>query len=396
MKGPFLKSEFLERLERFQHLLARNKVDGAVIVQRTDLYYLVGSDQNGLLWVPADGEPLFLVRKSFERALQDSMAGRVVAFTKLSQASEEIVRQERRSPSRIGLEMDVLPVNLYFSYKQLFPGAEIADISHLIRSVRMVKSDREIALVRKAAEIADELFRRVPEFLKESDTEIDLALRAEAFYRSHGHPGISPMRAFNVTNVYGHILAGASGAMPSASAGPTGGLGAGPFLSHGAGRGKIKPHEPVLFDYASNVEGYISDQTRIYSLGDLPEKFCHAHHVMIEVQQAVAKEGKPGARARDLYALALDVVRKEGLSAGFMGHPQPVPFVGHGLGLELDEWPLIGRNSDHVLERGMVIALEPKVILPGEGVVGVENTFVVTDHGMEKLSRFPDDIVIIS
>lgn len=396
MKGPFLKSEFLERLERFQHLLARNKVDGAVIVQRTDLYYLVGSDQNGLLWVPADGEPLFLVRKSFERALQDSMAGRVVAFTKLSQASEEIVRQERRSPSRIGLEMDVLPVNLYFSYKQLFPGAEIADISHLIRSVRMVKSDREIALVGKAAEIADELFRRVPEFLKESDTEIDLALRAEAFYRSHGHPGISPMRAFNVHNVYGHILAGASGAMPSASAGPTGGLGAGPFLSHGAGRGKIKPHEPVLFDYASNVEGYISDQTRIYSLGDLPEKFCHAHHVMIEVQQAVAKEGKPGARARDLYALALDVVRKAGLSAGFMGHPQPVPFVGHGLGLELDEWPLIGRNSDHVLERGMVIALEPKVIFPGEGVVGVENTFVVTDHGMEKLSRFPDDIVIIS
>jgi Xaa-Pro dipeptidase len=79
-----------------------------------------------------------------------------------------------------------------------------------------------------------------------------------------------------------------------------------------------------------------------------------------------------------------------------MGHPQPVPFVGHGLGLELDEWPLIGKNSEHVLERDMIIALEPKCIFPGEGVVGVENTFVVTDHGMEKLNRFPDDVVIIS
>jgi len=396
MKDAFLKSEFLQRLQRFQLLLTQNEIDGAMIVQKTDLYYLVGSDQNGLLWVPADGQPLFLVRKSYERALQDAMAGRLVAFTTLSQAAEEIVGQERRNPSRIGLEMDVLPVNLYFSYSKLFPGAEMVDISRLIRSVRMVKSDREIALVRKAAEIADELFRKVPEFLKESETETDLALRAEAFYRSQGHPGISPMRAFNEHNVYGHIMAGASAALPSASPGPTGGPGAGPFLSHGAGRGKIKPQEPVLFDYTSSVQGYISDQCRIYSLGDLPQKFHKAHRLMIDVQQAIAMEGKPGARAGDLYALALDMVKKAGLFSGFMGYPQPVPFVGHGIGLELDEWPLISKNSDHVLEKGMTIALEPKFVMPGEGVVGVENVFVVTDDGMEKLSQFPDDIVIVS
>jgi Xaa-Pro dipeptidase len=116
---------------------------------------------------------------------------------------------------------------------------------------------------------------------------------------------------------------------------------------------------------------------------------------MIEVQQAIANEGKPGTRAGDLYALALDVVKKAGLSTGFMGYPQPVPFVGHGIGLELDEWPVIGRNSQHILEKGMTIALEPKIIFPGEGVAGVENTFVVGEDGMEKLSRFPDDIIII-
>jgi len=196
--------------------------------------------------------------------------------------------------------------------------------------------------------------------------------------------------------VYGHILAGASGAMPSASPGPTGGLGAGPFLSHGPGRGKIKPHEPVLFDYTSSVEGYISDQSRIYSLGDLPGKLHQAHGVMIEIQQAIAQKGKPGARAGDLYELALEIAGKSGISEGFMGYPQPVPFVGHGLGLELDEWPLIGRNSEHVLGKGMVIALEPKVIFPGEGAVGIENTFFVTEQGMEKLNHFPDEIIVIS
>ena len=90
------------------------------------------------------------------------------------------------------------------------------------------------------------------------------------------------------------------------------------------------------------------------------------------------------------------VVKKAGLSQGFMGHPQPVPFVGHGVGLELDEWPIIGEGSGHILEKGMIIALEPKFIFRGEGVVGVENTFVVGDNGMEKLGQYPDDIVIVS
>jgi Xaa-Pro aminopeptidase len=396
MKDASLVLEITNRVKRFQSLLREKEVDGAIIVQSTDLYYLIGTDQNGLLWVPADGEPILLVRKSYERALHDAFVENIVPLKSLSLVPDYIRNHSGSMPGRIGLEMDVLPTRLYLSYRELFPLAELVDVSTLIRSVRMVKSQREISLITKAAEIADELFQRVPELLKESDTETDLALRAEAFYRSQGHPGICPMRAFNVRNVYGHILAGASAAMPSASPGPTGGPGAGPFYSHGAGRGKIKPHEPVLFDYASNVEGYISDQSRIYCLGALPEKFHQAHRVMIEVQQAVARDGKPGTRAGDLYALALEVARKAGLSAGFMGYPQPVPFVGHGLGLELDEWPLIGRNSEHVLAAGMVIALEPKVIFPQEGVVGVENTFVVTDHGMEKLNRYPDDIVMIT
>jgi Xaa-Pro dipeptidase len=391
-----LKCEFSERVNRFQRMLRDDEIDGALIVQKTDLFYLIQTDQNGLLWVPAEGEPLFLVRKSYERALQDALIDRILPLRTLSRVPELIKKNDGTKPDRMGLEMDVLPAKMYLSYKELFSDADMVDISLLIRSVRMIKSPREISLMRKAAAIADELFLKVPGFLKESETEIELALRAESFYRSKGHPGLTPMRAFNVRNVYGHIMAGPSAAVPSDSPGPTGGTGAGPLLSHGAGFGRIRPHEPILIDYTSNVEGYISDQSRIYSLGDLPEKFHRAHRVMIDVQQAVARNGKPGARPGDLYALALDIAEKAGLSEGFMGYPSPVPFVGHGLGLELDEWPLIGKNSDHILESGMVIALEPKFIFAGEGVVGVENTFVVTETGMEKLSRFPDDIIIVT
>jgi Xaa-Pro aminopeptidase len=115
---------------------------------------------------------------------------------------------------------------------------------------------------------------------------------------------------------------------------------------------------------------------------------------MLKVQESIAAEGRPGVKAKDLYAIALDIVKEAGFRDGFMGHPQPVPFVGHGIGLEMDEWPVIGEHSKHILKKGMVLALEPKYIFPQEGAVGIENSFVVGHHGMEKLNRFPDEIVI--
>ena len=258
----------------------------------------------------------------------------------------------------------------------------------------MVKSAYEISCISNAAQMADSMLEQVPIFLQEAVTEVDLALRVEAYYRGKGHPGIIRTRGFNMESVYGHVMSGKRAAMPSNSAGPTGGMGLGPFWSQSASKEKIGRNEPVLVDYAANMHGYISDQTRIFSLGKLKQKFQRAHDVMINVQDTLAEKGRPGTRAGDLYDLAVGIVEKAGLMTGFMGHPDPVPFVGHGVGLELDEWPVIARNSETILRQGMVIALEPKIIFPDEGVMGVENTFVVDESGMKKLNRFPDTILI--
>ncbi|MBU2498853.1 MAG: Xaa-Pro peptidase family protein, partial [Proteobacteria bacterium] len=321
---------------------------------------------------------------------------KILNLSHLSEIPAYIKETCEGEPRKVGLEMDVLPVKMYQAYLRLFPNQEMVDISPLIRELRMVKSPDEIGLIRKAAEMSDRLYHRIPEFIKDSETENDLALKAESFYRSQGHPGICRMRGFNLETMYGHIMAGSNAALPSASPGPTGGSGLGPFHSQGAGWRKLRPHEPIIVDYTASADGYLSDQARIFSIGNLPERLVRAHQVMIEVQDALARRGRPGVKAKALYELALGIVDRAGLSKGFMGHPQPVPFVAHGLGLELDEWPILGRNSDHILEAGMVIAMEPKVIFPGEGVVGIENTFVVTEEGMEKLNQFPDEIVIIS
>jgi len=394
MTAMLIEDEIFGRIQRFQERLSAHGVDGALIVEKADLYYLSGTKQDGHLFVPGGDEPLLMVRKDFERAVSESPIREIVPLSGYSTLPRLIEKGISGFPRRMGLEMDVLPANLYFLYQRLFPNTEMVDISQLIREVRMIKSEYEIQRISEASGMADGMYEKMPEFLSVAETELELAIMVENYYRKRGHPGIVPTHVFNLDAIYGHIMAGKNAAVPSSSIGPTGGKGLGPFYPQGAGMNKIESNSPLLVDYCASFEGYISDSTRIFSLGKLKEPFVHAHEVMMEIQDAVAQKGLPGAKAEDLYFLALGIVEKAGLTDGFMGSPKGVPFVGHGVGLELDEWPVIGKGGKTRLEEGMVIALEPKMVFPGQGVVGIENTFVVTERGLEKITRFPDVIKV--
>ncbi|MBW2096742.1 MAG: aminopeptidase P family protein [Deltaproteobacteria bacterium] len=394
MTSDAIRNEIRHRVDRLQGMLREHNLDGALFVQKVDVYYLSRTDQAAHLWVPARGAPLLMVRKSIERAKADAAIDQIISLPGFSDLPRFIEENNGFFPGRIGLEMDVLPVNQYRIYRELFPETEMVDVSMIIRSLRMIKSPSEISAVSRAAEMGDRMFQQVPSILRHAETETDLALQLEAFSRSQGHPGIVRTRAFNMECFYGHVLAGKNAAAPRTSSGPTGGTGTGPFSLQGAGFGKILPHEPILVDYTSSVDGYVSGQARIFSLGELPEHFIRAHQVMIEVQDMITRNARPGVRAGDLYARALEVVKGHRLEKGFMGYPDPAPFVGHGIGLELDEWPIIGQNSTAILQEGMIFALEPKMIFPGEGVTGIENVFVVTSDGLKKLNQFPDPVCV--
>jgi Xaa-Pro dipeptidase len=144
MPQASMKHEIDERLKRFQERLAANGVDGAMLLQKTDLYYLSGTDQDAHLWVPAHNTPLLLVRKSLERAREDSIIEEIVPLPGFSRVPELIRKHTKKLPKRLGLELDILPSRLYMSYRKVFPDAKIVDISPLIRGVRMVKSDYEV------------------------------------------------------------------------------------------------------------------------------------------------------------------------------------------------------------------------------------------------------------
>jgi Xaa-Pro aminopeptidase len=389
------REEIQGRISRLQAALAEQGADGALLVQKVDLYYFSGTDQDAHLWVPVSGEPLLLVRKSLERAVRDARVDRISPLESLRDLPERMEAVSQAPPRRIGLELDVIPAALYLQYGRLLPEATFLDVSPLARSIRMIKSGYELSRMRAAARVADRLYEKIPAFIRESGNETELAIRSEAFYRRHGHPGLSRTRAFNMESIYGHIMAGPGGAEPSGTVGPTGGAGLGPWFSQGAGWTPIRPGQPVMVDYTACVDGYLSDQARVFSIGALPGKMQQAYQVMVEVQDDLAEAGRPGVRAGDLYDRARRIVERAGLVEGFMGSPRPVPFVGHGVGLELDEWPVITRRADFSLREGMTLALEPKVVFPGEGVVGVENTFVVGPAGMERLNAFPDDLAVL-
>ncbi len=372
--------------------MADNGLDAALIVQRVDLFYFSGTGQDAHLFVPAEGSPLLLVRRSFERAVQDSPLEHVVAVKSLSGLKKSIEREYSGPLKRLGMELDVLPVNNYMLYSKLFPNAAISDVSPLIRETRMVKSQHELQMIRQAALMNDALFSAVGEILKEGMSEIEFAGLLEAQYRKNGHQGFVRVRSFNSEVFYGHIMSGANLAVPSCSVGPTGGPGLNPTMPQGAGSKIIKRHEPVQIDYVGVVGGYMVDQARTFFIGEPPEKFLKIHATALAIQEALISQGRAGTKAEKLYDTAMHMAAEAGLTEGFMGYPQPVTFVGHGIGLELDELPVIGRKSPHVLKEGMVIALEPKFILPGEGLAGIENSFVVTEEGLEKLTNFDDAI----
>jgi len=391
------EKEIQYRLQKLQRYLSSNECECVIVIQKASLYYFSGCDQDAHLFVPSEGDALLLVRKSIERAEKDSKIKHILEIKNFRDIKAKIMDFYGRIPNSLGLELDVVPARYYLAYQAEFEGSRIVDISNGVRECRMIKTPWEIARIEKAASLGDDMLAYVETALKEKgcSTETDLAAELEYFYRKRGHVGLLRTRAFNSECFYGHVLSGPAGATPSNAPGPTAGTGMGPYFSQGAGLNPIRPKEPIIVDYTSNYEGYVSDQARTFSLGELPKFLRDAHRLMVDVAQVFVEEARPGRVCHEVYEKCIQVVKGTRYEEGFMGYPKPVPFLAHGVGLELDELPVVGKGLNTVLEKGMVLALEPKIVFPGFGVVGIEDTLVLEDRVARVLNRFPKDICVV-
>ncbi|MEN6414475.1 MAG: Xaa-Pro peptidase family protein [Veillonellales bacterium] len=389
------KTEIAMRTGKLQQKIIEQGLDGALIFLNSDLFYFTGTVQTSFLYIPAAGEPVLMVKKGLRRGSEESRLKNIVSIHSPKKIPEALAGFGFTDLSKIGLELDVLPVNLYKLYRKIFPQAELSDISPAIKAIRAIKSPYEIELLKQALVVSDQAFSTVPSLLREGMTEIELAALFEAELRKRGFAGCCKMRAFNQEFLFGDICTGSSGFYPSYFDGPVGGTGVSVSHPKGAGWKRINRNEVVYIDYTSIIEGYTGDQTRIFCIGELSPRMVKAFEAALQIEAAVLKAMKPGTLAEEPYLLALNLAEELGYKDYFMGYKDDqVKFLGHGLGLELDEWPIFAKGFKLPIVPGMTFALEPKFVFP-EGAIGTENSFVMTETGPEYLSITPEVITYL-
>ncbi len=388
------KEEIGGRIRALKKRLLADGVDAAFLVQSSDLFYFTGSIQQGVLIVPAEGEPVYFVRRVYERAREEAGIKTIVRIASPREIAEYF-GSRKVSFATIGFELDVMPVATFQRFSRIFPDAKAADISNAIREIRAVKSPSEIEAMRACGKHLAGLLSGAREEIRPGITETWLGGVLQGRAISAGHTTITRMRAWNQEVGLGCVISGADAALPSYADFPTAGKGSGPFVPVGQGHRPFRANEPILVDLMWAQDGYLVDMARTYVIGSLPGKLKEAYEAAVTVMRHIEAATRAGVAAKDLYETGLEAALKTPFAEYFMGAPgYNVKFIGHGVGIEADEFPFIAKGAETVLAPGMTFALEPKFVFPGEGAVGLENTYLVTETGFEKLTLMEEGIIV--
>ena len=375
-------SELRDRMERFRlRMHAENPSwEFAAIFGRTNQFYFTGTMQDAVLLVPRDGEGVLWVRRSYERALDESHFPDIRPMKSFRDAAAGM----GACPETVHLETEVVPLALLERFRKYFPFTATGSLDAQAAKVRSVKSAYELAIMERAGRIHRHVLEDcVPGLLREGMSEAELGGEVFARMVREGHHGIARFGMFGTEMVLGQLGFGENSLYPTGFDGPGGCRGAAPGAPVlGSHDRRLKSGDLVFVDCACGVQGYHTDKTVTYVYkGSLPDEAIEAHHRCVEVQDETASMLRPGMVPAEIYETILSGL-DPGFRENFMGFgDRRVQFLGHGVGLTVDEVPVIARGFDEPLEEGMVIALEPKKGIAGVGMVGIENTFVVTRGG---------------
>jgi Xaa-Pro dipeptidase len=389
------QSEITRRISGFQKKIEELNLGAALIHQDVDLFYFSGTMANGFLFIPAEGDPLLLVKKYIPRARAESPLERIEPLPAAGRLAETLRYHEIGIPERLGLEMDVLPASTYRFLEEQLQWKAAVDIGPFIRRLRAIKSPFEITQMRMAGDIGRQVYQALPEMVKPGLTEIALAGMMNAKAMALGNLNLLRARGVNNTAFNWHVISGASGTYLSGNDAPFAGLGLGPAFPLGASLKTIKSGEPLLVDFGTCWNGYQADQTRMFAIGRPDPEVIRAYEALREIEAVLLEALRPGFAAEDLYHTACRQAGRLGYRDFFLGPAgQQVKYVGHGVGLEIDEFPFLAAGHRYPLEAGMTVALELKIVL-GKGAVGLENTVAVTTSGSEKLTPADEAFIAV-
>ena len=374
-----LQPELKLRRDKIRSLMALQGIDAALITCNANLIYTYGCVVSGYLYLPLHSPALLFFKRPNNITGEHSFSIR-----KPEQIVDLLKEKGLPMPAKLMLEGDELPYSEYCRLASLFPETEVVNGTPLIRQARSVKTAIEIEMFRRSGIAHAKAYEQIPSVYRPGMTDIEFSIEIERLMRLQGNLGI-----FRVFGRSMDIFMG----YPSPYDFALGGQGLDPALPGGANKTPLKEGQSVMIDLGGNFNGYMGDMSRVFSIGKLPEEAYAAHQVCLDIQEKIASIAKPGIPCETLYNTAIEMVTAAGFADKFMGTQQQAKFIGHGIGLEINEAPVLAPRMKQELEPGMVFALEPKIVLPGIGPVGIENSWVVTNERIEKLTNCNEEII---
>ena len=383
-----MENELELKWRRIQQAMRQEEADGCLLTMNMNLYYVSGQVFNGYFYLPAEGRPYWFVKR-----LTIPETNQVHVIRKPEQIPDFFRDLNLAMPRKLLLEADELSYNEYIRLQHVFRAEATGNASALIRHIRMIKTPWEIEHMRVSARKHEAVYREIPACYRPGMRDIELQIEIEKRMRVHGSLGYFRAFGSNMDIFMGSLLAGENAGEPSPfdfALGGTGMHASGPLGANGT---LLREGTTVMADMSGNYTAYQTDMTRVFSIGKLPDRAYRVHRVALEIQARMERTAKPGVPCAELYRDALAMAGQEGLEDCFMGTRFQAKFVGHGVGLEINELPVLTTRSKDILQPGMTFAFEPKFVLAGIGAVGIENTFLVTDSGVEKMTLLDENII---
>ncbi len=360
------------RIKRLWEIAKKENIDAIVVSSPLHIFYLARTFVRGCLIITKDEARLF-VNRPVSRAKKESLYP-VEEIRSLKELPNILAKLQVKKPGAEGQIGGLL--------KEHF---ETKDISPLFIEARKIKTPFEISCLKKAASMLNRALKRALKKFKPGMTELEASAELEKELRILGHPGIT--RSFNGFEMgMGHLISGKAGLFPIHI--PTGQGGKGvPGFPGGASKNKLKEDDPIIIDFSGYYQGYYVDQARMVSFKPLKEAE-EAYKWAVKIVKTLASKIKPGVLSEEAFEMACEIAYSSPFKKFFMLHgDRLLKFVGHGVGLQIDEPPVLAAKQKEKLEEGMVIALEPKFHIANLGVVGIEDTFVITKEGLKRLTK---------
>lgn len=395
MVDESLKKELETRIKALHAALAQAvpSFDTALVAGRVNQLYLTNTMQDALFVLKRDGSAFLYVRRSFERAQAECPLDIVRPMSTYRDISSSI------SPEfgSTNIDMDIITVSVMERLKKYFKMDQVRALDQVMLNLRAVKSPRELSVITRSGRLHRQLLEEiVPSLLREGMSEAEFHGEVLSAMMKLGYHGASRFSMFQSEMAGGQIGFGENSVYPTSFDGPGGMMGTGPAApAAGSSRRYLKKGDLVFADIGFGVDGYHSDKTQVYSFGAPPgEDIMKIHQACMDVQKRCAERLVAGAIPSRIYADIMDNL-PACLSLGFMGIGRSVNFIGHGVGLVINEMPVIAKGFDEPLAENMVVALEPKCGIPGVGTVGVEDTYIVKSGCSECVTGGGTGIIVV-